>query len=347
MDEVWDLVSRAWADSYRHEAIWDYDIDFLEWYLEKQAGTEQYGYAFYADGKMIAFVGGVVRNYRFGDRFLPGFFCTFLSVDPAYKRRGLASQLLEKTNLILNKDYEDTGFPAIFAFYLDAIQPTSQVFEKALRAMGLPFHVVCRVNLKVKAFDVPALRSVLDLKGFDGIALWLAGFLGPRELDGELTGVRLYRESDLETCVEIANEAAKDQEFTPHWEAGSIGRQLAYRKLASTLVSERSETVTGFVNYRIFDLLGKGERQKMGVIDWVSDQRLTVPERKRLIGRCLSEFRRSDCCAVIFPDLPLLTRSALGRAGFLTNRRKVYLSCVTYDTSINLTDIAKAYEILC
>lgn len=347
VDALRDLVSRSWGESYKDETVWDYDGDFLDWYLAPGGGTKSLCHALYDGGEMVAFVGGIVRTYRFRDRFLPGFFATFLSIDPGRTRQGLATSLLSESMELMRAEYESTGFPAVYGFYLDAVQPTSRVFEKVARESGVAFHVLCRVNLRIKALDVPALRSVLDLGRIEALALRLTG--GAREPTGDVaeSGVRPYLEADLGACLTLANEAAASQTFTPHWTPETLARQLSFRSIASTLVCERAGAVGGFINYRVLGLLGKGARQKMGVIDWIADRGLRRRQRKRLVRRCLSELAQRGCCAVIFPDLPLLTQSALGHAGFLTNRRKVYIGALSYDHGCDLANVRRAYEVLC
>ena len=345
-DNLSNFVNKSWGYSYKNTSSFYFTKDYLQWFMENPIDDKKYQFATYQGNELLTFTSFSKRNYRYQDKVIPGLFATFAAIEPDYMRKKNYYTLGLEVLKILRAEYQLKGEPEIICYYLDHTQPTYQLFSKLGRETGIAFQTICRAKLRAKVFDAAQLEQVENVKFYEKLFIKLMN--GIKKYDDRYDkNIMFYEKNNLTDCYSLANIATQRQVFAPHFSMEELDHYFSFRNFSKTLVFVESNSVKGFITYRLMDIYGKNNMKKMALIDWISDQQLNKEERKALVMRCLSEIKKAGCITVMFADLPFLKNSSLNSGGFLPSPRDAYLCCYNFvPEKYNLENIKNAYDIL-
>lgn len=205
---------------------------------------------------------------------------SYLTVDPEYRRQGLAIKMQEeqerrhrKRGAVVNLGflYTRTARSLGRKFWLKAPKGTTRVQKLGVWARPLDHPAVSRFE----TYPIDAFGTRL-----------MSLFQGPPQGPADMTGIRPYRESDLDECSTLIRKRSEEVDLGYLWSRNEVRRFLEYGDLAGTVVLERERRIAGLVNYFRLGFLGRCEID-VGVLDLVAFGNLPEKDRLRLLQATL------------------------------------------------------------
>jgi len=204
---------------------------------------------------------------------------SFLTVDPEYRRQGIAQRMNEE----FWRRHRERGAVANFGY----------LYVRTVKSMGPKFWlkqperaVVRKLGMWVRALDHGAV-SRFELYRFEGWGSHLMSLVqGRPKAPRDTTGIRAYRSEDFSDCQELVRERGASMDLAYLWNPEELARLLHYEDLARTVVLEEDGRVAGLVSYYRLEVLGRCPMEA-GVIDLVAFGTLSARARLRLLRATL------------------------------------------------------------
>jgi len=281
--EFSEFVTTTWRRTYEGKMpvpLWG--RDFLERELLLDGEERPYVVAAYDGTKMVACHPGRPIRIRLHGEQLNASLGSFLSVDPDYRRQGIAARMHQE----FERRHHERGDVVNFGF----------LYYRTARSMGKKFW------LKQPKGVVPTRKvghwvRPLGHRAVADSQLWKFERWGTRALSlsqrpirppGDMSGIRAYRNEDLPACLALVEEVGRSADLAYLWDEASLGRQLQYKDLTRTVVLQREGRVAGLINYYLIDILEK-HPLPTAVIDLVAFGTLPSAERRRLLRAAMSQ----------------------------------------------------------
>jgi GNAT superfamily N-acetyltransferase len=283
--ELSEFTVRTWRRTYEGKMpvpLWS--PEYLERELDLNGRARPYLVAAYDGAKLVASHPGRPIRIRLHGQDFNASLGSFLTVDPDYRRQGIAKMMHEE----FERRHRERGDVVNFGY----------LYYRSVRSMGKKFWLkqpegvqpVKTVGQWVRSFDmkVGLEWEMYRLDRWGGRAF---SFLQPRpSAPKDMTEIRNYRPDDLDDCVALVQQVSQDAQLAYVWDAANLGRQLHYRDHARTVVLEKGGRAAGLVNYCRLDLLGR-TKLSSAVIDLLAFGSLSRKDRLRLLQAAIIQMR--------------------------------------------------------
>lgn len=263
---------------------------------------------------------------------IPATWGSFISVDPEYRRGGVALRLQQEWarrhrehGALVNFGYQYVRSPLAMGPKFWLRQPRRIPIIRKLGMWVRPFDHAC-----VARFELHRLES------WGTRLLWLVqkGPRPPRHQDG----IRPYRPEDLDACQKLIAQAGESAELAYLWEPSILARQLGFPNLSDTVVLEREGVVAGLVNYTLLEVLGKCQ-MTVALIDLLAFGSLGASQRRRLLAAALSRMQADGAKAAMMLRGSSYGWRTLLAAGFLPTPVENYYIGAPFQDNLRLEGV--------
>ncbi|MBD3672675.1 MAG: GNAT family N-acetyltransferase [Planctomycetaceae bacterium] len=306
-EELAKFVTPIWVRAYAESMcvpLWT--PEFLTWALD----WSQRDHLVTAwDGtRLIGCLLANVYEMHYLGELVKGTQCSYLTVDPEYRRRGIANLMVEQQRKV-NVEQQ-------IAFELGYLYTGNQ------RSMGPKFwrkrqsmNQVTSAGFWVRNLDH---RAVADWtpSGLDRVGAKLLSLFQRSPRRSTKDRIRDFQTSDLASCRELINEVTQRSELGILWEDDNLLRQLQSPEIVRTLVWEEQQQIRGFINYCRLEFQANGVIT-VGLIDVVSLQRLASQEQVEMLEHTLSEMAEEGIELVMLLRPGPAKSLSLIRSGFV------------------------------
>lgn len=286
-EELREFVVGVWRGTYGGR------MAFPLWspaYLRWQLGVEEdlphdHLLVAYDGSRLIGAILGFPVRYHSALGEQNGTQGSWLSIDPEYRRQGIATKLRQE----LRRRHQDLGLAFQIGYgYFGSKHSLGPSFWKSQRELGTTF--LGRAGFWVRVLNS---RRAADWNviGWEGLLTRTFGWMAipPWEHAGRLT-FRSYEPQDAQACVELITRGTARCPFRLVWDAASLGRHLAGGGVARTLVAEEAGRPAGFVNWHCLPFLGRTE-ETIAVIDLIALDGLSLAGQFRTLNAALARMR--------------------------------------------------------
>ncbi|MCG6157119.1 GNAT family N-acetyltransferase [Rubinisphaera margarita] len=268
-EDLAEFITPVWRETYQGRMVYpDWAGDFFRWQMRWDApGSRRHMIAAYDEDRLIATLLGTSFPVRADNELIRGSIWSWMTIDPEYRGRGLAT-LLDRDRV---RRLQDEQVDLIVSYRYFGSRHSLAEQPKKVQAKPKKFNRT--VGLWVRVLD-PRTVGRWSLKAVDGwmsrLSFPLAKVPGPGKLD---SFIRRATEQDIPRCVELVREQTAGMPLTMAWDESTLRHQLLGSPLVTTLVLERSGAVEGFVSFHILDWVGRMSG-KVGIFDLIVTDRL-------------------------------------------------------------------------
>ena len=337
MEHLAEFVSKIWRQTYQGRMPVPYwSTDFLArdvWPNDETA--RHYNVAAYDGTRLVgtlpAWPGSVLlhgeeRRCRIG---------SFASVDPEYRRQGVAKLMHER----IMQHAKEHGYPLSFFF----LYMRSREFRgtKFWRARGMPTQPIRKLGLWVRPWDHAAVAR-WELQRFEA---WGTRLMTPfaRRVSPpvDAQAIRPFRPEDLSACESLVRQRSDSMDLARRFDAQGLIRQLTYNDVAKTLVTEHEGRVAGLVNFCYLDIFGRS-LERFGLIDLLAfDTKLPHSRRADLLRAVLHQMKQDGLIATTMLRGSWYAYRALRAVGFLPMFPEYCLIGVKHRDDVSLEKIRR------
>jgi GNAT superfamily N-acetyltransferase len=283
-EELAQFVNRVWRQSYAGRMLvplWSAEFLRRDLFPEDHSARD-FIVAAYDGAKLIGVHPVKPVNIRVHAEELPATWGSFLSVDPEYRRQGVAQQMRQQS---VQRHRERGAVVNLGYLYL---RSTGSLGPKFWLRQPEGTMKVCNLGMWVRAFDHTAVArfELYKIEAWGSRAFSLLQRAPRPPANGE--GIRRYRPDDLAACMQLICQAGQAVSLAYLWDPASLGRQLQFGNLSDTIVLESEGHVAGLVNYTLLEVFGKCA-MSVAVIDLLALGSLRPAERRRLLAAAMCE----------------------------------------------------------
>jgi len=277
-----EFITPVWRDSYQGRMVYpDWHGDFFRWQMRWDApGSRRHMIAAYDDDRLIATLLGTSFPFRVRDEQIRGSLWSWMTIDPEYRGRGLAT-LLDRDRVRRLQD-EKNDLIVSYRYF----GSRHSLAEQPKKVNGSPRKFNRTVGLWIRLLD-PWAMGRWALKPSEG---WLARMSFPLTRipkPGQLEScVRPATEQDIPQCAALIREQTAGMVLSLDWDEESLRHQLLGSSLVTTLVLERAGVVEGFVNFHLLDWVARFSG-KVGIFDLIVTDRLESRAASALMNAAL------------------------------------------------------------
>lgn len=277
--EMSAFVTATWRKSYEGRMpvpLWSPQFMGRDLLPQGDDDPRDYLVAAYDGTRLVGFHPARPFPIRLHGQQLRGTMGSWLTVDPDYRRQGIAARMQEE----FMRRHRQRGAVANFGYlYVRTATSMGKAFWMKQPEGTVPIR---RLGVWERAFDHRAVSrwELWRTEAWGTRALSLSQ--GPPKPPRDATGIRPYRKEDLPACLELVRGRGESADLAYLWDRDSLGRLLEYEDLARTVVIEHEGRVAGLVNYCRLEVLGKC-REEFAVIDVLAFGTLPPRLRSRLL----------------------------------------------------------------
>lgn len=337
--ELARFASPVWQATYAgRRPVPDWTERYYDWQLLANSSADpSYRVAAYDGTRLVGTLLAENFDFQWQGRKVLGSMASWLTVDPNYRRDGVASLLAEEQRgRHLEREAE-------FCLGFGISRTSGPLFWERMpdtRVLG-------RVRLWVRILNPKAFCRWTYSPGHRmGVGAFreLPLFKAPRP--PRRREIRPFRSSDLASCLGLCRQSNQTSDLSYLWTEARLGHQLEYRGMPSTLVfdSERGEdseprdpsepvedpgrrsdsrgggrsrgSVRGFVNSYLLDLLGR-EPIRSQIVDLVAfDETLSGRDRLHLLRESLAQAASAGAAISLSLQKPSVSKRTMLAAGF-------------------------------
>jgi GNAT superfamily N-acetyltransferase len=270
---------------------------------------------------------------------IPATWGSFISVDPDYRRRGVALKLQhewarrhQQRGAMVNLGYQYVRSPLAMGpkFWLQ--QPSRIPIIRKLGMWVRPFD-----HATVAHFELHRLESW----GTRILSLIQKGPRPPRNQDG----LRPYCPEDLDACLKLIGQAGESADLAYLWEPSMLQRQLRFDGLSDTVVLEHDGAVAGLVNYSLHDVLGRC-RMTVALIELVAFGSLSATQRCRLLTAAMCRMEAEGAKAAMMLHGSSYGWRTMLAAGFLPTPTEYYYIGARFQDHLRLDGVRQLQVLL-
>lgn len=293
-EELAALANRVWRESYAGRMpapLWG--ERFLRRELLCNAdGDRELIVAAYDGSQLVGVHPARPIRIRLRGQELSASWGSFLTVDPAWRRQGVARQMIEESIA----RHRARGAVANFGF----------LYIRSSRSMGPKFwlresagpRLVRKLGMWVRPIDHATVARFelypAEAWGTRLLSLVHRGPLPPTNMEG----IRLYRHGDLADCRTLWEDASRGADLAYLWDDDSLDRQLGFAGVGRTVVLVKGEQVAGLVNYTLLNILGRIP-MTVALVDGLALGALPWADRYRLLRAAINQISADGAKAVL------------------------------------------------
>jgi GNAT superfamily N-acetyltransferase len=180
-------LNKAWHKDFGDFGYLTYPLEFLAWSLSSPDMDKHLILGAYTkDNKLIGFNAVQPGNILMGSTKMKYGISTYLSIDPDYRRKGVARKMLQNTLVLMNKQKYDVCFS-----YFD---PSITTLKAKPAFSSIP-------NIKIeKVFRAKFLSRIVDMEGF----VKKVGVVAP---------IKELLKTEKSLCLKINRECVTEKDF--------------------------------------------------------------------------------------------------------------------------------------
>ena len=331
--EMAAFTTAMWRKSYGGKMpmpIWT--PQFLEW--ELMAGgpdARDYLVAAYDGAKLIGFLPAKQQLYRVAGRDVPGTMGSYLSVDPEYRRQGIALKMHQEQQ----RRHRERGAAINMGYvYLGAAVAQGKKFWLK-QPEGAT--IVAKLGLWTRLLDHKAVAR-FEMSRTGDICARILGLWQPNPSPrGNKEGIRPYQAADLPDCLRLAQQLTEASDFGYVWNEATLARQLQHNDLPKTLVLEQNGRVEGVLSYCHLDLLGR-QPLRVGSIDLMAFAPTVTWRRQRdLVRAALRQMMSEGLQLAVMLRIASSPPSILFSSGFVPMPADYYYIGLVMEPGFPLT----------
>jgi GNAT superfamily N-acetyltransferase len=336
-EELAAFTCRVWRQSYEGKMLTPlWSKEFMGRDLLPDGSKRDFLIAAYEGSRLVGSHPAKPLKVRVHGQEIDATWASFISVDPEYRRRGVALKLQEEyvrrhreRDLLLNFGY----------LYIRSAKSLGPKFW-LLQPGGV--RLVSKLGFWVRALDHEAVArfELYRLESWGSRAMSLLQ-RPPRE-PADTRGIRPYRPTDLKACCTMLNRAGDEAHLAYVWDADNAARQLDYPNLSRTVVLEQQGRVAGLVNYTLLEVLGRSP-MRVAVLDNVAFGSLPSNDRRRLLAAALCEMAADGAKGAMMIRGSWYAWPELLGAGFLPMPPEFYYVGLTLRNDISLEGIRRLH----
>jgi len=307
--ELVEFTTAAWkasASGLPHAPRWSETN--LEWQLLRNpSASPEFRVAAYDGGALVGTLFAEEFDFWMQGERTRGTLASWLTVAPEYRRRGVAGKLAEE----LRQRHRERG--ARFCIGFGLLGSGGARFWSRQPDTLLPGKTGFWVRVLDRSEVSSWSMSLRDRLGVHLLRLWA----GPVESPGEVSSLRNYRDSDLDSCLALCNRPATAADLGLVWTRERLGHQLRFGDAVRTHLLTRDDRVAGIVSYYLLAFTGRTER-RMAIFDIVElEDSAGAGDGKRLLYRALHEALDAGASSALVLRQPSMPKRALFASGFV------------------------------
>jgi GNAT superfamily N-acetyltransferase len=310
--EMASFTTAMWRKSYGGQMpmpLWT--PEFLEWELMPGASSQRdYLVAAYDGAKLIGFLPARPQPYRVAGRDVAGTMGSYLSVDPEYRRQGIALKMHQEQQ----RRHRERGAAINMGYvYLGAAVAQGKKFWLK-QPEGAT--IVAKVGLWTRLLDHKAVAR-FEMSRTADVCSRILGLWQPNPSPrGDRQGIRPYLETDLADCLRLVRPLSEQNDFAYQWNETNLARQLQYKSQPRTLVLEQDGRVEGLVSYCHLDMLGR-QPLRIGTVDLLAFGAISFRRQRDLVRAALRQMMEEGLHAAVMLRIASSPPALLFSSGFV------------------------------
>lgn len=306
------FIGTVWRASYAGKMplpIWD--EAYFHWQLLwRPAAQRPYCLAAYDGKRLVGTLLGEEFRFRWFDREHVGTQGSWLSVDPEYRRQGVAALLRDE--LVRRHRERNADFQIGYGYQGSRLSMGPKFWKTFPKETFVPKDL----GFRARVIDYEAVAD-WELSRWEGIGAKMLGWWQPRA--GRYKPdphVRPYEERDLPACLELSHGLLDRVQVGIVWERDRLAHQLDYKGYPKTLVYEQDGMVAGFVNYHVLNFLGR-TTIPVAMIDLLACGELPGRAARGLLRTALRRMADDGVALCLILRTPCFPAGLMWRAGFI------------------------------
>ncbi|MCE9554507.1 MAG: GNAT family N-acetyltransferase [Planctomycetes bacterium] len=330
--EMASFTTAMWRKSYGGKMpmpLWT--PEFLQW--ELMAGGEHardYLVAAYDGAKLIGFLPAKPQAYRVAGRDVSGTMGSYLSVDPEYRRQGIALQMHQEQQ----RRHRERGATINMGYvYLGAAVAQGKKFWLK-QPEGAT--IVAKIGLWTRLLDHKAVARFEISRVGDVCSRILGSWQPNPSPSGNTTGIRPYQASDLADCLRLVKPLSEENDFAYQWNETNLARQLQHNNVPKTLVLEQNGRVEGVISYCHLEMIGRQPLQ-VATIDLMAFGELSWRRQRDLVRAALRQMMADGIQLAVMLRIASSPSSVLFSSGFVPMPADYYYIGLVMEPGFPLT----------
>ena len=311
-DELSRFVGSVWRATYAGKMplpIWD--AAYFDWQLLwRPASNRPACIAAYDGDRLVGTLLGEEFRFRWFDREHLGTQGSWLSVDPEYRRAGVAGLMLKE----LKRRHIERGadFQIGYGYEGSRLSLGPKFWGKYPKDTIVPK----KLGFWARVLNYKAVAD-WELNRLEGIGARTLGWWqrGAARWSPD-PQVRPYTPPDLPACLELTHGLLDKVQAGINWERDRLAHQLDYKGYPVTLVHQTDGHVDGFVNYHVLDYLGR-TTIRVAMIDLLAVNELPAPAARGLMKTALRKMHDDNVALCLMLRTPCFPAGVLLRTGFI------------------------------
>ncbi len=317
LEALCELMRQAWSEDYRDQMRFDRPVEYLKWQTKGPSCDADLLIGAYDGSRLVGFCARFPRNLLINGQFVKAALGTFLTTHVEYRRRGIATMVVElSVQRLKEKDYEG------YYYILQKGHASTPVYENLPTPRSV---IVPRLRLYVKFLDADALCRSWDVNWLESYFLQTIQVI-PRVRRTSGT-IRSYTNEDLQACLDLLNGFQRLLPVARLWTAEELAWRLQAFPSIFTYLLEDQGQVKGLISFYLTEpsgsRWGKAKarmgtvREKTAFIDNVRLDPLDRSQRLALVSHALRQMKAMGCTSAVIPGLSYFERFPFVRSGFL------------------------------
>jgi GNAT superfamily N-acetyltransferase len=355
LNEISILLNRAWHKDFGDFGYLTYPPEFLAWSLSSPDTDKQLILGAYTeDNKLIGFNAVQPGNILLGSKKMKYGISTYLSVDPDYRRKGVARKMLQNTLKVMNKEKYDVCFsyfdPSITTLsdkpVYDSIPDIdvtkvyrSKFLSRIVDMDGFVKHVGVVAPIKEllkteKSLCLKINRECLTDKDFIRKILVIASdffdkftnIVTDSKFTTEYSKLKDKSQAQKE-ILKLLNQQHKKNEMIKSWTAKDLDWYLKRDITRAILHKSKNGKINGIITYVSIYIKYKTD-VKFAWIDNFNLDALNSKEKQNLINSALALAQNDGTIAIILPRNFQYNQRPFIRNGFIPYPRDLELNVI-------------------
>jgi GNAT superfamily N-acetyltransferase len=325
------FIGSVWRASYAGKMplpIWD--EPYFNWQLLWRPPAERpYCLAAYDGKRLVGTLLGEEFRFRWLEREHIGTQGSWLSVDPEYRRQGVAALLRDE--LVRRHRERNADFQIGYGYQGSRLSMGPKFWKTFPKDTFVPK----TLGFRARVIDDAAVAE-WELNRFEGTGAKMLGWWQKRAVRYPLDPhVRPYESRDLPACLELSHSLLDRVQAGIVWERERLAHQLDYKGYPRTLVYDQDGMAAGFINYHVLNFLGR-TTIRVAMIDLFAPGELDGPAARALMQTALRRMADDAVALCLILRTPCFPVGVLWRTGFIPRPA---------DQAILLTRINPAFDV--
>ncbi len=330
------MARESWFEEYGEDTWPDLYRPELTRHLFADVPDPRFLIGAYDGVRLVAFIAHLPRVYRLNGKAYKGVASCMMVARKGY--RGAVVYLIAEC---LRRNEE---FGADFALMtLEKKHRSWLMFEKHLKPK-YRIEVLKMMYTIVHPVDFEKIVESENLKWYEVAAIKLLGAHRPITAPSVSGTVRPYRDADLVEILALTRRYSDQNSLARDFGEQSLARRLHTEDVTSTVVYERDGAVEGFINFTVYDMVGKRGTHRWAWLDFLYWEGLSGKEKQALLAGLWKASRDQGCIGILEWNKNYYAKGALFRSHFIPYPRFLDLNAWVFNSDLSLQGIDSVFE---